>query len=120
MPCGLPTRPTVTRSGDTLEVLDRLAARRRRAKVLGHELLAAGPVGRSDLVDRALDVEHGPAELDVVVHDGPEGGDVAFVRHPHRAGVGEPAATKLDVRVAGDDEAVLVAFERRVEGIVGR
>src|SRR4051812_28845525 len=84
MPCGFPTRPTFTRSGDTLEMLDRVTARRSRAKVLGDELLAAGPVGRADVVNRALDVECSPAEAHTVGNDGPERGDVVLVRHADR------------------------------------
>src|SRR6059058_4393165 len=57
MPCGLPTRPTVTRSGKRLEVGDRLGTGRCGEQVLGHELVCLRPVGSANVRDGTLDVE---------------------------------------------------------------
>src|SRR5712692_4095758 len=119
-PCGLPTRPTLMRSGNALEVVCRLAPRRRGAQVLRDECDCIRPAGRTDLGRRALDVELATPELDVVAHDRPERRDVVFVRHADRSRVDEPPPLELHVRMARDDEPVVDAGERFVEPLVRR
>src|SRR4051812_43269046 len=120
MPCGLPTRPTVTRSDKRLEVRDRLRARGSRAQVLVGEFVGVRPAGRANLGDRALDVERRLAELHVLADDRPERCDLAFVRHADRAGVDEALAPELHVRVTGDYESCIDAVERGVETLLRR
>src|SRR3954454_24048521 len=115
MPCGLPTRPTATRSDKRLEVRDRLGSRGRGEQVLVDEFFGVRPAGRANPGCRALDVERSLAELDVVADEPPERCAPPSVRHAAGAGIDEAFASELHVRVTGDDEPCVDAVERLVE-----
>src|SRR5947207_6043196 len=87
-PCGLPTRPTWTRSAT--ERGECLFGRRNLEDVLGGQLLRERMAGSADLGGCALEVVLRVAELDVVVEDGPVGARPRLVGHADTAGVDDP------------------------------
>src|SRR5689334_12899929 len=104
-PCGLPTRPTLTKSSAT-EDGERLCARRRDEDFLGGDLLGARMARGADERSRPLEVVVRSPELDVFVEDRPVRTRATFVRPAHAAGVDEQrlphVPLELHARVAGD------------------
>src|SRR6266516_2287195 len=131
-PCGLPTRPTRTRSATgrhedrgspALEDPRRLLARRGVDDALAQDLPCARPLALAKGLDNPLLVDRGLAQLRLAVdEERPEGGDLALVREADAARVDEadPAALPvlLHVRVAGYDDALLDPGENLCEALV--